>query len=274
MMKGGTDMFLSKKSFWKILIIAGIYFVLGSICIALAIFSAMMQLDAKMILYAGIFAYVFGIIMILWGRFAEGKGNIINLGNKLVLNELKPAEFIKRYEEIKNSADLVVNRPSIDVLKLVAIAYDTLDKREESLSVADEIISVAKNKKKAYAKLIKADFLFSYGMTQEAEALFTEAREGKQDFICQAVTNAILQDDRAMVMGDYKTVEIYCLKRLEQTFPKLDNLSRLVLNFRLGEVYEKLQNNEKAISYYRYCFDNGGETAIKESAGTALERLQ
>jgi hypothetical protein len=39
----------------------------------------------------------------------------------------------------------------------------------------------------------------------------------------------------------------------------------------LGEVYEKLHDKEKAVTYYQYCATHGGETAIKTSA---IEKLQ
>ncbi|MBQ9737299.1 MAG: hypothetical protein IJV86_02700 [Clostridia bacterium] len=175
---------------------------------------------------------------------------------------------------MKNSTDLVVNKPSIEILQLVATAYDSLDDRENCLSAVEEMISVASVKKKTFAKLIKCSFLFSYDMIDEAEAIFTETRTSKQNFICQALSDAIFKSDRAMAMGDYKTVEAHNLKMLSQTFPKLDNLSRLIIHYKLGEVYEKLQSYEKAILYYKYCIDNGGETAIKKSAKTALQRIQ
>ncbi len=266
-------MYLTKKSLLKIVLVAICYFALGSICIALSIISAYFQTDYS-ILYVGIALYLLCPILILWGRYAEGKGILINLGNKLVRNELKPAEFIKHYNDLKSSADLVINKPSIESLHLVATAYECLDDKENCLSTVDEMISVASEKKKAFAMLIKTSFLFSYGMIEEAEALFAEARRLKQNFICQALTDAILKTDRAMAMGDYKTVEFYNLKLLEQTFPKPDNLSKLAVHFKLGMVYEKLQELDKAASYYWYCVDNGGETALKDAAKSALEKLQ
>ena len=265
-------MFLTKKGFWKIVAIAICYFVLGSFCIALGVISELLGVDAK-IQYLGIILCFLCPVLGLWGRYAEGEGKLINLGNKLVRNELKPAEFIKHYEDLKNSPDLVINKPSFDTLRLIAVAYDSLDMREKALSAVDELIAVASEKKKTLAKLTKISYMFSYGMTKEAEALFAEVQGLKLNFMCQAMTDAILKSDRAMAMGDYKVVETHCLKMLAQTFPKLDNLSRLVLHFGLGEVYEKLQDNEKASLYYQYCVDNGGETAMKSSAKTALERL-
>ena len=221
----------------------------------------------------GVVCYVLCPIIVAWGRYAEGKGMLINLGNKLVRNELKPNEFIMEYQRLKDSSELVVNKPGVEILQLVALSYDCLGDKENCLFTVDEMIAVA-GKKKMLAKLIKCSLLFSYDMIDEAEIIFTEARASKQNFICQALMDAILKSDRAMAMGDYKTVEAYSLKMLSQAFPKLDNLSKLTLHYRLGEVYEKLQNYEKAITYYKYCIDNSGETAIKGFAKSALERLQ
>lgn len=267
-------MFITKKSFRKILLMAILYFVLGSLLLGLGIVLENLDAGNKFLFILGAVCYLLCPLIIVWGRYAEGKGKIVNSGNKLVRNELKPFEFIKEYQRLTNAPDLVVNKPSIEVLHLLAIAYDCLDDRENCLCAVDEMIAVASEKKKAFAKLIKSSFLFSYGMTEEAEAIFTEAQALKQDFVCQVLIDAILKSDRAMALGDYKTVEMYNLKMLAQTFPKPDNLTKLVIHFKLGEVYEKLQENEKAISYYKYCVDNGGETAIKRSAKNALEKIQ
>ncbi len=267
-------MFLTKRGFWKIVIMALCYFAIGSFCIMAGVIFGVLDAGANFLFVLGAFGYIFCPIIIAWGRYAEGKGKLINLGNRLVRNELKPYEFIKEYQRLKNSTDLVVNKPSIEILQLVAIAYDSLDDRENCLSIAEEMVSVASEKKKTFAKLIKCSFLFSYNMVDDAEAVFTETRTSKQNFMCQALTDAIFKSDRAMALGDYKTVEAYNLKALSQTFPKLDNLSRLMLHYKLGEVYEKLQSYENAILYYKYCIDNGGETAIKESAKSALQRIQ
>ena len=267
-------MLLTKKGFQKIIIMALCYFAIGSFCIAAGVILTNLDAEANFLFVLGAFCYVFCPIVFAWGRYAEGKGTLINLGNKLVRNELKPHEFIKEYQRLKNSSDLVVNKPSIEILQLVAIAYDSLEDKENCLSAVEEMVSIAGEKKKMLTKLIKCSFLFSYDMIDEAEAIFTEARTSKQNFICQALTDAIFNSDRAMAMGDYKTVEAHNLKTLSQKFPKLDNLSKLTLHYKLGEVYEKLQNYEKAIPYYKYCIDNGGETAIKESAKSALQRIQ
>lgn len=45
-------------------------------------------------------------------------------------------------------------------------------------------------------------------------------------------------------------------------------------HYNLGEICEKLNRNEDAVSYYQYCVINGGETAIKKSAIEKLQSLQ
>ncbi len=266
-------MFLTKKSFRKILVIAICYFLLGSISIVLwAVFNSM-GINEKYLLILGIILYLLCVLIIFWGRYAEGKGKLINLGNKLVRNELKPAEFIKRYELLKSSDNLIIKEPSIEILQLVSVAYDSLNDRENALATVEEMIDIATEKKKAFANLFKTSFLFSYDKKEEAEILFNEMQKQKLDIISKSLFDGILKSDRAMAMGDYKTVEMYNLNMLQRTFPKLDNLGKLVVHYKLGEVYEKLQEKDKAITYYRYCVDFGGETAIKSSAIKKLQHI-
>lgn len=267
-------MFLTKKSILKIVIMAVCYFLIGSLSIATWFVFVGMGIYENFLLILGIITYLLGALMILLGRFAEGKGKLINLGTKLVRNELKPAEFIKHYESVKNSGDLVLNKPSIEVLQLVIAAYDSLNDKENALATADEMINAAKDKKKNYAKLIKTSLLFDYGTIQEAEALFNSIKSEKLDIMSAGLADAILKSDRAKAMEDYKTVEAYNLMLLERSFPKLDNLGKLVVHYQLGEVYAKLQENENAVTHYQYCVNFGGETEIKKSASEKLENLK
>ena len=267
-------MFLTKKGFWKIVWMTAAYFALGSISLALGIVFSALGADAKVLLVTGVLCYVACVPVVFWGLYAEGKGKLIHLGNKLVRMELKPREFIKEYQRLKNATDLVVKKPSVEVLLLVVLAYDSLDDKENCLAAAEEMVAVAGKKKKMFAKLIKCSILFDCGMIDAAEALFNEARASRLDFICQSLLDVLLKGDRAKAMGDYKTVEAYHLKTLSQTMPKLDNMTKLSCHYSLGEVYENLQQREDAILHYQYCVDNGGETAMKESAKSALKQLQ
>ncbi len=266
-------MFLTKKSFKKILIMAICYFVLGTVCFTFAILFTNMGIDSTFLFALGIIVYVLNVFIIFFGRYAEGKGKLINLGNKLVRNELKPAEFIKHYELFKNTDDLLIKKPSIEILQLVMMAYDSLDDRENALLTVEEMIAVANEKKKAFVNLLKVSLLFVYDRTEEAELLFNEVQKQKLDAFSTSLVDAILKSDRAMVMGDYNIVETYNLKILERSFPKLDNRGKLVVHYRLGEVYEKLEKNSKAVTHYQYCADFGGETAIKTSAIEKINKI-
>lgn len=155
-------MFLTRKSFRKILIMAMCYFILGSICITFAILFTNVGIDSTFLFALGVVVYVLNILIVFWGGYAEGKGKLINLGNKLVRNELKPAEFIKHYELLKNSDDLIIKKPGIDVLQLVAIAYDSLDDREKALATVDEMSVVASQKGKRLP--ISSKLLFCFRM--------------------------------------------------------------------------------------------------------------
>lgn len=264
-------MLLTKKALKKILAIALCYFLLGSISITVwAVFNSM-GINENFLLILGIIVYLLCGLVFLCGWYAEGKGKLINLGNRLVRNELKPSEFLNEYVTLKNSNNLIVKNPCIEILQLVAIAYDSLDQRENALATVNEMISLASKKKKMFANLFKASLMFSYDKKEEAEALFNETQKQKLDVISKSLVDSILKNDRAMAIGDYKTVEMYNLSMLKQAFPKLDNLGKLVVHYKLGEVYEKLQETDKAITYYRYCADFGGETAIRTSA---VEKLQ
>lgn len=265
-------MFLSKKGLLKIFVVAISWFLVACFCVLSYNYLLNMGVKIKFLLILGIISYLICCISIFWGRYAEGKGILINLGNTLVRKELKPAEFIKEYETLKNSTDLVIKKPSVDVLLLVATAYDVLNDRENVLKTVDEMLAVAGKKKKAYVNLIKTSFLFSYDRKEEAESLFIETQQAKLDFMCKSLTDNILKTDRAMAMGDYKIAEAENLRLLEQTFPKLDNLGKLIVHYQLGEVYEKLNDNEKAVLHYQYCVNHGRETAIKQSAKAAIEK--
>lgn len=266
-------MLLTKKGLRKIIILAICYFILGSSCVIAGIFFANLGSDDRVLFLLGAVTYILGVLFVFLGRYVEGKGRLINLGNKLVRNELKPAQFIYAYTLLRNSDDLVICKPSVELLQLLAIAYNSLDDTEACLATVEEMIAAADEKKKIYATLIKASFLFDCGKIQEAELLFTQAQNGKLDLMSTALADAILKSDRAMAMGDYKMAEMYNVKMLAQTFPKPDNLSVLIVHYNLGEIYEKTQEVEKAISHYQYCADHGGETEIKRSATQKLQSI-
>ena len=267
-------MFLTKKSIVKIVFAGVLYFLFGSISLASGVYFNTQGINKSSLFIIGIVLYLLCPLFVLWGRYAEGTGKFLNRCNKLLREELKPAEFIREYEELKKSPDLVVCKPGVDTLVFVALAYDCLDEREKALAAADAAVSIAKKKLKKRAILIKVSLLFCYGRVDEAEAIYDEAKSTKSDPISLSFIDMIQNTDRAKAIGDYKTVVNYNLRRLEQKFPKLDNLSDVVLRYSLAEAYEKLGDTENAVTYYRYCAERGGETAMKSSAKAALERLR
>lgn len=264
-------MFLTKNGFRKILIMAIVYFLVGSLSIAVWFVFNNLGIKENFMLVLGIATYLIGLLIFAWGRYAEGEGKLINLGNMLVRYQLKPAEFIAHYEMLKNADDLVIKKPGIDVLRIVLIAYDLLDDMENALATANEMIDVASDKKKNLAKLLKCSLLFSCGEIKEAETLFNEIQKQKLNITCSGLADIILKSDRAMAMGDYKTAEAHNLKTLERSFPKPDNLEKLVCHYQLGEVYAKLQDTDKAIEHYNYCANFGGQTALKKAASENLK---
>ena len=251
-----------------------LYFVMGIASIVLGISYANRGYDASTMFTVGGIALALSPIFMLWGLYAEGKAKLAGRYNKLVREEMKPAEFIKEYETLVKSPDLVVNKPGSDVLVLLTIAYDCLGDRKSALRACDKAISAGNKKDKTRALLAKVSLLFSYDKKDEAERILEEVEKSKLDLISRGFIDMIRKDDRAMALGDYRGVVSYLLTRLEQKFPKLDNMSLLVLRHRLATAYEKLGETENAITNYRFCVDLGGETEMNKSAKEALERLK
>ncbi len=161
------------------MILAICYFLIGSISIVIAIVFRSLGIYDNILFVLGGLVYLLDIFMVFLGLYSEGKGKLIILGNKLVRNELKPAEFLLCYESLTSSADLVIKKPSIDVFLLIAIAYDSLGERENVLATVDEMIVIASQKRKAFANLVKCSFLYSYEHVEEAEQIFNEVRKQK-----------------------------------------------------------------------------------------------
>ena len=266
-------MFLTKKSVVKIALMTMLYFLLGSLSFSSGINFDSLGEPRPELFIIGAVVYALCPLIVLWGCYVEGTAKMLNRYNKLVGKQLKPAEFIKEYEDLKASPELVVCKPGYNLLGCLCAAYECLNEHERALEIVDEVISVA-GKKKSRAMLLKVSLLFSCGKTEEAESLFDEIKQMKLDLISQGLVDMIRKGDRAMAIGDYKTVVDFNLVRLEQKFPKLNNLGNLALRYTLAEAYEKLGDTENAVTYYHYCAEHGGETAYKATAASALERLE
>lgn len=266
-------MLLTKKNIAKIAFMVILYFLLGSFSFAAGIYFYSLGMHGKELFIIGAVVYALCPLVALWGRYAEGTVKMLNRYNKLVGQQLKPAEFIKEYEDLKASPELVVCKPGYNLLGCLCAAYECLDEHERVLEVADEAISVA-GKKKSRALLLKASLLYSCGRVDEAERILEEVERSKPDLVSKGMIDMIRKGDRAMAIGDYNTVINTSLVRLEQKFPKLDNLAEVALHHVIAEAYEKLGDTENAVTYYHYCAEHGGETAYKATAASALERLE
>lgn len=262
-------MFSTKR--WKILLI--IYLAVSGGCFLSAMYFGAMGQNFGSFLILGAIAFLLSIPLFLLHRYDEKKGALIQVGYKLLYQELKPAEFIKEYELLKGSDHPVAKNPRVVTLQLVVVAYDVLNEKEKALEIVNEMAAIAPEKKRAYVNLLKVSLLYDCGRTEEADKLFEETHELKLDIMAKALSDGIINAERAIAKGDYKLAELYYLKSLECTFPKPDNLSKLIFHYELAKLYEKMQENEKAIPHYQYCAENGGQTAMRESAKLALERL-
>ena len=163
-------MLLTKKNIAKIAFMAILYFLLGSFSFAAGIYFYSLGVHGNDLFIIGAVVYALCPLVALWGRYAEGTAKMLNRYNKLVGQQLKPAEFIKEYEDLKASPELVVCKPGYNLLGCLCAAYECLNEHERALEIADEAISVA-GKKKPRAMLLKVSLLFSCGKTEEAESL-------------------------------------------------------------------------------------------------------
>lgn len=267
-------MFLTVKGLVKIISVTVAYFVLGGGCIAFSHIFENMGAQAGELEILGFVCFALGVFSGLCGYYTESKGRLINSGHRFINRELKPGVFIKIYEAFENSKKLVINKPSFEALQMAATAYDLLGDKENTLATVEKMLASVPEKKKARVRLFNVSFLFSYGRGEEAEALFNEVKNGKTDFMCKALADAIVKGDRALFFGDYALAEAYySSEMLCRKFPKPDNVTRLIAHYNLGELYEKTDDAEKAHLHYGYCAKNGGETALRLSAEEKLKSL-
>lgn len=268
------NMFYTKKERNKNLFYTVFFFALGLFCLFLASYTSDIKVFSTIIFIVFVICCFYVFFLILFGKYADSEAKYISRWTTFIRNELRPAECIKEYESLRNTPGLLVNQPTVNVLYLLAIAYSIIDEREKCLATIEEMVAVAPTKKKMYANLIKASFLFSNGNIDEAEAIINDTKTKKLDIMSATILDNILKSDRPKAMGDYKAVELYALRGLERKFPKLDNLSLLILHYELAEAYDKMQNLENAITHYQYCVSNGGETAMRVNAKARIESLQ
>lgn len=266
-------MFLSRKALEKIRFLAGAYFLLGVLClVAFAVFQSL-QAGGMVLLLLGVICFVCGFLSYMAGRYTEGKGNLINSGNKLVFHELRPGEFIRIYEEKRDYPDNVISTPDYDVLQLLVTAYDALGDPDSALEVLEQMGAIAPEKKKIHVKLLKTGLLFSIGRVDEAGLLYAEVVSSDMDMITKALLDVVMRSDRAMALGDYATSEGYYLQALRAPFPRNTPLSILYAHFALAKIYVATGRAEEAKIHLNYCIQNGGDTNIKPDSKEILCKL-
>ena len=266
-------LFLTKKARKKSLIYLGLFIALGCAALIVAGIFSLMLIKSTELIIIGVISLVLGVVVYFSGRYTEGKGKLLINGNKLINNELRPAEFIRAYEEARDCPDNVVSKPDFDILSLVTAAYGSLDENEKALETIEQMIAAVPEKKKAHAQLLKAAVLFDMGKTEEAEELFNRVQSEKLNLITKGMADTILKSDRARAMGDYKTAENYYNQVLTRTFPKNTPLSLVATHYNLADIYCRTDRTCEAKTHLEYCVQNGGETAIKKDAEEKLKVL-
>ena len=259
-------MFLNKKALTKIWLLVGGYLLVATFCFLNGIVFAIFEMECTIFFILGSLCLVLTPLFYKLGRYAEGKGKLISKGNRLVFHQLRPAEFIRLYEEKRNDPGNVISKPDYDVLQLLLTAYDAQGDKNRALETVEQMITIAPAKKINVAKLLKASLLFDSGRFDEAEAIYRDVVNGKMDIMSKALADAVMKSDRALALGDDTTAESFSRQALTQTFPKPTPLSMLSAHYHLAGICYRTGRMEEAQEHRKYCIENGGETAIQQDA--------
>ena len=76
-------MFLTRKALNKIRLLSGAYCVMGLLCLLISGMIASFGIKSKFLVILGIICFPLGLFSRITGRYAEGKGPLLNSGNKL-----------------------------------------------------------------------------------------------------------------------------------------------------------------------------------------------
>ena len=256
-------MFLTKKSLTKIWLLTGAYLVLAAFCFFIAIVFAVFQIECMTYIIIGTLCLAASPLIYKFGRYAEGKGKLIAKGNKLILHQLRPAEFVRLYEEKRNDPGNVVSEPDFEVLQMLASAYDALGYADRALEAAELSLAVAPKKKVPRAKLSKCSLLFSSGRFDEAEAIYSDVLSGELDMMSKYLADVLMKSDRALALGDNTTAEAYFRQSLAKSSTPL---SILYAHYHLAKICYRTNRTEEAGVHRSYCIENGGETGIQQEA--------
>ncbi len=258
-------MFLNKKSLTKIWLLVGAYLALATFSFLIAIVFAILEIEGNFHIIVGCFCLAVAPLTYAIGRYAEGKGKLINSANKLIFHQLRPADFIRLYEEKRDDSSNVISKPDFDVLQALIAAYDALGDADRALETADQILAITPKKKLARAKLLKCSLLYSIGRSEEAEVIYRDVLNGKLDMMTKYFSDVVMKSDRALALGDDTTAEAYSRQVLSQ---KSTPLSILYAHCHLAEVCYRTNRRSEAEVHLNYCIENGGETGIQRKAAT------
>ncbi len=259
-------MFLTRKALKKIKLLVGVYCGLGAFCLIMSIVFVCLNMEIKFLIILGVLALFLGFVFNKFGRYAEGKGKLLNLGNKLVLHQLRPAEFVRLYEQARDCPDNVVSLPDFDVLKMLATAYDAMGEVDLMLEVLEQMLTISDGSRQAQAKLLKSSVLFDMGKIEEAEKLYSEVLNSKMGVITKSMLDDVMQMERAIALEDFTTAEAKLKTSIANPRYSKIPLSALYLHMDLGRVYCKTNHLVEAKECFEYCIENSGETSVKASA--------
>ena len=266
-------MFLTKKALVKIWVMALKYVILGVLCFLMPlVHTALRPYSVEWVVF-GIIVLLLALLFYKWGRFSEGKGKLLNKGRKLIFFEMRPAEFIRLYEEARDCPSNVVSEPDFDVLTMLGAAYDALDDEERELEILEQMSRIDFKNKEIRVKILKASVLFDKGRKEEAEEIYVEVLRGKKDAFTTAQLDAVTKCDRALAMGDYAVAEEYCKEQLIRPFPKPTPYEDLIHHFKLAEIYCKTDRCDEAKQHLNYCIENGKELPLVDKARAMLEGI-
>lgn len=241
---------------------------LSSLCFFIGILFAFLGIEGNFHIIVGCFCLGAAPLFYAWGRYAEGKGKLLNKANQLIFHTLKPAEYIKLYEQKRDDPTNVIARPDYQVLQMLVAAYDALEEHDQALSTMDQALAVAPTKHRNRALITKCALLFNYGRFEEAEALYRELSTKELDVMSKTLMDAVIKSDRAMLLGDDTTAEAYYRQSMTRSFPKPTPLSLLYGHYHLARICERTGRHEEALEHLNYCIENGGETGTQRKAAS------
>lgn len=191
--------------------------------------------------------------------------------NKLVENDLRPAEYLEYYNKAVNAPDLVVKKPDLNVLKTVMDSYEFLNDEEGQKRILAEMLETQTGKYLVRARLTEISLKYSEGRIEEADAALAEIERSSPDAVARQYISNIRRYSRAKATGDYLTAETYCLTLLGRV--KKRKALCLAVHYGLAEIYAASERYAEAKEQLAFCTENGGETAYPARAKEMLDSL-